>query len=359
MKFHVKKVEIKHHSILNEKEILEKIFFKIDKKNNPIKRKLRISNKYSALNEHELIEIFSLSSQFYQFDLLLFYHWYERKYNKNIIQGDNYIINNPDVFKGLVPIVNIRKKELHELVRLKYINENLSSTKWIGFSVFYEYYYDFFPGIENYSFEELRGIEFINYLIQIFPQIMWVNHPNEAYKRYEKKIMPKIEKKFGYNFVEYRNIGFPVYFPKNIGEESYHWTSLVQRDLKDIENDIRTEMKLPLIGEGWISETLLYYKLKDEFSEINIIHHGKPKWLGAQHVDIWLPNHNIGIEYQGQQHDRPIEFFGGEKSFEESKKRDEKKRKLFKENKAFLIEVREGFDFKILCDEIKSHIIFI
>jgi hypothetical protein len=356
MKFHVKKEEIIHPPIPDEKEILENIFFKIDKKNNPTTRKLKISSTYSTLNEHELIDVFSLSTYFEQFDLLLFYHWYERKYKKNIIQGNNYIINNPNIIKGLVPVVHIRKEELHEQVRLKYINENLSSTKWIGFSVFYEYYYDFFPGIENFSFEELRGIEFIKYLIQIFPQIMWINHPNNAYRRYEKKIMPKIEKKFGYNFVEYKNIGFPSYFPKNIGEESYHWTALVKRDLKEIENEIRAEMKLPLIGEGWISETMLYYKLKDEFSDINIIHHGKPKWLGAQHVDIWFHEHNIGIEYQGQQHDRPIAFFGGEKSFEEGKKRDERKRMLFKENNAFLIEVREGFDFKLLCEEIKSYL---
>ena len=50
-------------------------------------------------------------------------------------------------------------------------------------------------------------------------------------------------------------------------------------------------------------------------------------------------------------------FFGGEKSFEENKKRDERKRMLFKENNAFLIEVREGFDFEILCEEINSIII--
>jgi hypothetical protein len=44
------------------------------------------------------------------------------------------------------------------------------------------------------------------------------------------------------------------------------------------------------------------------------------------------------------------------KSFEENKKRDERKRMLFKENNAILIEVREGFDFELLCEEIKSYI---
>jgi hypothetical protein len=355
MKFHVKKEEIIHPPILNEKETLENIFFKIDKENNQIKRKLSISSKYRNLNEHEVINILSLSLHFQQFDLLLFYHWYERKYKINIIQGNNYIINNPNIIKGLIPEVRIRKIDLHEQVRIKYINENLSSSKWDGFSIFYEYFYDFFPGIENFSFEELKGIEFIKYLIDLFPQIMWINHPNKAYSRFENKNMPKIEKRFGYNFIEYKSIGVPSFYPKTNSEEHYHWTSLAKKDIKEIENEIRNEMNLPLIGEGWISETMLYYKLKEGFSGIDIIHHGKPKWLGAQHVDIWLPNHNIGIEHQGQQHDRPIEFFGGEKSFEEGKKRDERKRMLFKKNNAFLIEVREGFNFDILCDEIKSY----
>ncbi len=123
-----------------------------------------------------------------------------------------------------------------------------------------------------------------------------------------------------------------------------------------MQNEFRVSRGLPKIGEGWISETDLYYKLKEHFQNKDIIHHGKPKWLGRQHVDIWFPNHKIGIEYQGQQHDRPIEFFGGEKSFEENKKRDERKRKLFQENNAILIEVREGFDFDALCEEIKAFV---
>lgn len=125
--------------------------------------------------------------------------------------------------------------------------------------------------------------------------------------------------------------------------------------IHSLQNEFRVSRGLPKIGEGWISETDLYYKLKKHFKSVNIIHHGKPKWLGRQHVDIWLPAHNIGIEYQGQQHDRPVEYFGGELSFEENRKRDERKRILFKENNAILIEVREGFDFEKLCIEIQNY----
>ena len=50
-----------------------------------------------------------------------------------------------------------------------------------------------------------------------------------------------------------------------------------------------------------------------------------------------------GLEYQGAQHDKPVEFFGGQKAFEENLKRDERKRQLCKENGVKLIEVREGY----------------
>lgn len=127
--------------------------------------------------------------------------------------------------------------------------------------------------------------------------------------------------------------------------------------VREAENELRISYGAKKVGEGWISETKLFYKLKNYFIEFEVIQHGRPDWLGRQHIDVWFPGYKIGIEYQGQQHDRPIEFFGGEKSFEENKKRDERKRMLFNENNAFLIEVREGFDFEILCEEIKSYII--
>ena len=94
--------------------------------------------------------------------------------------------------------------------------------------------------------------------------------------------------------------------------------------------------------------------LKEYFVNENLQQHGKPKWLGKQHVDIWFPKHKIGVEYQGLQHDKPIDFFGGEKAFKKNKERDERKKKLFKENKSTLIEVRKGYNFDSLVEKIKK-----
>ena len=45
-------------------------------------------------------------------------------------------------------------------------------------------------------------------------------------------------------------------------------------------------------------------------------------------LDFYLPEYNIAIECQGIQHFKPIEYFGGEKSFKEQKNRDTIKKEL-------------------------------
>jgi hypothetical protein len=48
-------------------------------------------------------------------------------------------------------------------------------------------------------------------------------------------------------------------------------------------------------------------------------------WVGRQHLDFYLPDHNIAIECQGVQHFEPREKFGGEKEFVKTVKRDKLK----------------------------------
>lgn len=58
--------------------------------------------------------------------------------------------------------------------------------------------------------------------------------------------------------------------------------------------------------------------------------------------DFYLPNHkgkNILIEYQGEQHFQPVEYFGGHDKFLKQQKHDTLKRNYAKENDYLLIEV--------------------
>jgi hypothetical protein len=122
--------------------------------------------------------------------------------------------------------------------------------------------------------------------------------------------------------------------------------------IKNPENEIRLKMGLPKIGEGWITETKLFNLIKNTFDKCIVLHHGRPKWLEKQHLDVYLPEHNIAIEYQGKQHYQAVEFFGGEEAFAKNQMRDLKKRKLCVENKCTLICISSEAEFPYVIDEI-------
>jgi len=128
--------------------------------------------------------------------------------------------------------------------------------------------------------------------------------------------------------------------------------------MREAENSFRLSIDAKRVGEGNISETELYYNLKKHFSNLEIFQHGKPDFLGRQHFDVWIPKLNIAVEYQGEQHDRPIDYFGGEEAFIKNQKRDEIKREKCKENNVVLIEVRPDYDLFKLIEQIESISIF-
>lgn len=55
-------------------------------------------------------------------------------------------------------------------------------------------------------------------------------------------------------------------------------------------------------------------------------------WLGKKRLDFYLPTLNIAIECQGEQHYKPIDFFGGVTNFKMQHERDELKRKQCADN---------------------------
>jgi hypothetical protein len=119
--------------------------------------------------------------------------------------------------------------------------------------------------------------------------------------------------------------------------------AFVNEQVRDAENRARTAVGIPKIGEGWITETTLYYQIKEAFHEYEVIHHAQLPWLGRQHLDIFIPALRVAIEFQGPQHDQPVEYFGGRKQFEDTQRRDELKRKKCFKMRVALIYVREAY----------------
>ncbi|HLY24801.1 MAG TPA: hypothetical protein VKQ72_00585, partial [Aggregatilineales bacterium] len=161
---------------------------------------------------------------------------------------------------------------------------------------------------------------------------------------------------------EYKLFSWTSYFQKaNINlydfEGSLNATEYIDffRDIiRQAENEIRQKFGVPMIGEGWVEEVSLYYSLKSAFSNLKVQHHASPMWLGYQHLDIFIPDLKVAIEYQGVQHDQPVDFFGGEEGFKSTQERDTRKLRLCNMNGVKLIYVRPGYLLKDLVAQIQQ-----
>ena len=160
-----------------------------------------------------------------------------------------------------------------------------------------------------------------------------------------------------YNF--YNNILYGKFLPTNYEKPL---PLLVEHAIREqckkitieAEDSYRESIGMPKIGEYWRSETELYYSIKEAFKNTKVEQHGSPNWLGLQHLDVYIPEYNIGLEYQGVQHYRPVDYFGGEEAFRKGQERDARKRRLCKDNNCILLYVDEGYDLPSLIDKIRQ-----
>jgi hypothetical protein len=107
------------------------------------------------------------------------------------------------------------------------------------------------------------------------------------------------------------------------------------------ENETRREFGVRGIGEGWVSESILYQIVARQFPERECRRHFRPPWLGGLELDVFVPDENIAFEYQGQQHFYPVERWGGRKALDALRIRDAKKSELCRQRGVSLI----AFDF--------------
>lgn len=107
------------------------------------------------------------------------------------------------------------------------------------------------------------------------------------------------------------------------------WKSL--RKKITIEMEKRGELNIT-----WKNEFALFLLASKYFPDAEYQY--KPEWLGLQSLDIFIPSRNTGIEYQGKQHYEPVDYFGGESGFQETKRRDARKKELCELNGVKLIE---------------------
>ena len=100
---------------------------------------------------------------------------------------------------------------------------------------------------------------------------------------------------------------------------------------RTIENSVREQLGFKKIGDAWISETMLYNIVKNLYPNQKIIRHYRPQWLDGLELDIFVPNLKIGLEYQGIQHFKAVEHWGGQKQLKKQQEHDTKKKKMCSE----------------------------
>ena len=76
------------------------------------------------------------------------------------------------------------------------------------------------------------------------------------------------------------------------------------------------------------------------FSNQRVRREASPSWLGRQRLDIYLPDLRLALEYQGEQHYRPIDHFGGEAARRRTVERDRQKKEHCDANAVNLIYFR-------------------
>ena len=114
-------------------------------------------------------------------------------------------------------------------------------------------------------------------------------------------------------------------------------TERICNAFREAENRLRDRLGEKNVGEQWDEETRIFYEIKNAFLDTQVIHHGKPEWLGKQHLDIWIPEFRVGVEYHGVQHFQPMRHLGGEEHLATQKERDLRKSNLCSANGVHLI----------------------
>ena len=127
--------------------------------------------------------------------------------------------------------------------------------------------------------------------------------------------------KYDYSKVEYKNSKTPICIicPKH-GE---FWQTPVNHT-SGKGCPICNASKLELAIKSFLEDNNIKYIPQHSFDWL--------KYENPLKLDFYLPEYNIAIECQGEQHFRPIDFFGGEEGYELTVKRDITKLNLCKDH---------------------------
>jgi hypothetical protein len=137
--------------------------------------------------------------------------------------------------------------------------------------------------------------------------------------------------------------------PRNMAE----WGDLLNAAAKWLQ----TRWKREIGATAWVSENQLYQLLKRQLKGMVVQQHAQPTWISPQHLDVYIPEAAIAVEYMGRQHYEAIDFFGGEHGFIAVQERDERKRERCGAHHIELHVVRYNEDIGLQAKFLVAHVL--
>ncbi len=159
--------------------------------------------------------------------------------------------------------------------------------------------------------------------------------------------LPKVELNYTWSHTFFD--GLPAKLGKQIDERLGHYyllprdaafrkliTTLVQR----VDAKVRSLLGVLDPEERWKSEKALYEYVKLLVPHLDVARNASPLWIKPQHLDIYIEELRLGIEYMGAQHYEAVEVFGGAAALAATQERDGRKLAICAANGVSLVHVR-------------------
>jgi hypothetical protein len=123
--------------------------------------------------------------------------------------------------------------------------------------------------------------------------------------------------------------------------------------LSVLEEEVLNQFGILTKTKKWKNENILFENVNNILKplKIDVSREYSIRKLKQQRLDIYfeINNKKYGLEYQGEQHYRPIDFFGGKKAFIKRKKLDSLKKRRCKKAKINLIEFKYSEPINLLA----------
>ncbi|HHK5530398.1 TPA: hypothetical protein ACQUHF_004393 [Bacillus paranthracis] len=209
------------------------------------------------------------------------------------------------------------------IVHCKYKEVSICESEWheLDFNVYYE-------SIKNGIFAFNNRLQIKSYSEE---SIRFVIHQLMKETKFESELY--LACYLHYNFL------LPMQNYVNKREEFFEKNNvfLMVGEFKKKREEIYQQLVLSGdVKVKWKNETELFKLVVKQYPDA--IFQYRADWLDKQSLDVYIPGLKTAIEFQGQQHYEPVEFFGGEDAFLYRQKLDALKKEKCKQNKVKLIE---------------------